>query len=87
MDTILISMFVMRVISSLIEFCGAVLFLKFNNVETALRINAVLGIIGPLFFTLISFLGLYSLAGKVSLVKLLIIFAGIILVIIGTATK
>ena len=87
MDTILISMFVMRLISSLIEFCGALLFLKFNSVETALRINAILGLIGPLFFSFISFVGLYSLAGRISLIKFLLIFTGILLVIIGTTTN
>lgn len=87
MDTVLISMFIMRLFSSLLELIGAILFLKFKRVEVTLRINAILGLIGPAVFTLVSFLGIHSLAGKVSLKKLIIILAGVILVLIGTATK
>lgn len=87
MDPILTSMAIMRVISSLIELTAAFLFLKGKSVETALRINASLGLIGPLIFMGVSLLGITSLSGKVSFIRLVIILTGVLLVLIGTATK
>jgi len=87
MDPILISMAIMRVISSLIELTAAFLFLKGKSVQTALRINASLGLIGPLIFMGVSLLGITSLSGKVSFIRLVIILTGVLLVLIGTATK
>ncbi|HHX24264.1 MAG: DUF2619 domain-containing protein [Tepidanaerobacteraceae bacterium] len=87
MDPILTSMAIMRVISSLIELTAAFLFLKGKSVQTALRINASLGLIGPLIFMGVSLLGITSLSGKVSFIRLVIILTGVLLVLIGTATK
>lgn len=87
MGPILTSMAVMRIISSLIELTAAFLFLKSKSVETALRINAVLGLIGPIIFMGVSLLGITGLSGKVSLAKLIIILAGVLLVLIGTTAK
>jgi hypothetical protein len=56
-------------------------------VETALRINALLGLVGPVIFAGVSFLGICAMAGKVSMAKLIIIFTGVILVLIGTSSK
>jgi len=85
MDPILTSMAIMRFISSLIELTAAFLFLKSRSVEKALRINAALGLVGPLIFAGVSLLGLAGLSGKVSFSKLIIIFIGIVLVLIGTS--
>jgi len=85
MDPILTSMAIMRFISSAIELVAALLFLKSKSVEKAIRINAVLGLIGPLIFLGVSLLGITGLSGKVSLTKLIIIFTGVILVLIGTS--
>ena len=38
----------------------------FNNVETALKINAVLAFIGPTVLLLVTSLGLVGIAGSVS---------------------
>jgi len=84
MDPILTSMAVMRFISSLIELAAAFLFLKSKSVEKALRINAALGLIGPLIFMGVSLLGIAGLSGKISFAKLIIIFVGVVLVLIGT---
>ncbi|HHY42830.1 MAG TPA: YqhV family protein [Thermoanaerobacterales bacterium] len=85
MDPILTSMAIMRFISSAIELVAALLFLKSKSVEKAIRINAALGLIGPLIFLGVSLLGITGLSGKVSLTKLIIIFTGVILVLIGTS--
>jgi len=79
-------MAIMRFISSLIELTAALLFIKSRSVEKAIRINAALGLVGPLIFTGVSILGLAGLSGKISFEKLIIIFIGILLVFIGTST-
>lgn len=87
MEPILTSMAVMRIISSLIELTAAFLFLKSKSIETALRINAALGLIGPMIFMGVSLLGITGLSGKASFAKLIIIFLGVMLVLIGTTAK
>jgi hypothetical protein len=86
-NPLLLSMAAIRFISSLIEFSAAILFLHSRSLETALRVNAVLGLAGPLVFAGVSLLGLAGLAGRVSWIKLVVIFIGIILVLIGTSSK
>ena len=57
MDPILIAMATMRFISALVEFGAAIIFLKSNSVVTATRINAGLGVFGPMIFLIVSLLG------------------------------
>ena len=78
------SMAAIRVISGLLEISVALLFLKGGRIENALRMNAFLGLIGPLIFLLVSVLGVVAIAVKVSWPKMIIICLGIILVLIGT---
>ncbi|MGB4461873.1 MAG: DUF2619 domain-containing protein [Tepidanaerobacteraceae bacterium] len=87
MDPILTSMAIMRFISSVIELAAAFLILNSRGVERALRINAALGLVGPLIFTAVSLLGLVGISGKLSFAKLLIILIGVILVLIGTSAS
>ncbi|HHW02373.1 MAG TPA: YqhV family protein [Thermoanaerobacterales bacterium] len=87
MNPYLVSMAAMRFISSMIEFCAALLFLHSREVETALRINALLGLVGPVVFAGVSFLGICAVAGNVSFAKLVVILTGVVLVLIGTASK
>lgn len=86
MEPVTVSMAVMRFISSLLELIAAILILKFRNVQTALRINAFLGLIGPMIFIGVSFLGIYNLADKLPWKKLILIFLGVILILIGTTS-
>jgi hypothetical protein len=73
-----------RVISGLLEIMVAIIFLKSGRVENALRMNAFLGLIGPLVFLLVSVLGVVAIAVKISWPKMIIICLGIILVLVGT---
>ncbi len=77
------AMAAMRVFSSLIEFSAAILMLKLNRVETALKINAVLAMVGPTVMCMVMALGLWGLAGKISLSRILIIIAGVCLIFYG----
>jgi hypothetical protein len=58
--------------------------LRINTIEAALRINAVLGLLGPVVLIAVSALGLWGLVERVSLAKLVIILCGSVLIIIGT---
>lgn len=84
---ILNNMALIRVISGVIEIGAALLFLKVGRVDTALRLNAILGLIGPLIFLAVSVLGIAALAVKLSWIKVVLISAGIILVLIGTKSS
>lgn len=78
------NMAIIRVISGLLEIIVAIIFLKGGRVETALRMNAFLGLIGPLVFLLVSVLGVAAIAVKLSWSKIIIVSLGIILVLVGT---
>ena len=78
------SMATIRVISGLLEIIVAFLFLKGGRVENALRMNAFLGLVGPLVFLLVSVLGVVTIAVKISWPKMVLVCLGIILVLIGT---
>ena len=78
------NMATIRVISGLIEIGVALIFLKMGRVDTALRMNAFLGLIGPLVFILVSVLGIAAIAVRLSWLKIGLLSLGIILVLIGT---
>ncbi|SHE34895.1 YqhV family protein [Desulforamulus putei] len=82
-DRIVFAMALLRCFSASIELTAAFLMLKFGRVETALKINAVLAMVGPSIMVLVTTLGLAGLAGKVSFSKLGIIFSGVVLIFYG----
>jgi len=67
-----------------LEVVVAVLMLKLNRIDSALRLNALLGLVGPLVFILVSALGLVGIAETLPLHKVLLITLGVILVVLGT---
>ncbi|MGI6036643.1 MAG: YqhV family protein [Limnochordia bacterium] len=73
----------LRVLAGTIEICAALLMLRFGRVDTALRINSLLGAIGPTILLLVSALGLAGLTGKISLDRYLIVVFGVLLIFIG----
>jgi len=84
-DRLVFGMAALRMLSSLIEFSAALLILfKFRRVEEAVRVNALLGLVGPTIFLLVSGLGLLGLAGRVPLGKMVLILLGIFFVLVGT---
>lgn len=78
-------MAMLRFISCIIEFTAAMLFLKFDSVEKALKINAVLALIGPTIMTVVMLLGLAGLSGRVPTSKFVIIIAGVVLIFWGVS--
>lgn len=72
-----------RLLSGLIELSAALLMLKLNRVDQAMKINAVLAFIGPIILLTVMTIGLAGLAGKVSFEKMVIIAIGVIFIFIG----
>lgn len=82
-DKFVFGMAAMRMISGLIEFSAALLMLKFNRVEAAMKINALLAFVGPIILLTVTTIGLAGLAGRVEPSKMVIIGMGVILIFIG----
>lgn len=82
-DKFVFGMAAVRMISSLIELSAALLMLKFNRVEDAMKINALLAFVGPIILLTVTTIGLAGLAGRVEPTKMVIIAAGVILIFIG----
>lgn len=78
------AMAVVRLLSASVELTAAVLIFRAMTVERALRINSLLGLLGPLIFISVSVLGLIGLSDRVSLSRALVIICGIALVFAGT---
>lgn len=82
-EKIVFGMAALRILSSTIEFTAALLMLRFNSVETAFKINAVLAMVGPTVMITVTALGLLGLAGKASPVGLASIVLGICFIFYG----
>ena len=82
-DKVVFGMAVMRLLSSSIELTAALLILKFDSIQTALKINAVLALIGPTIMTVVMIIGLTGLSGKIPLRNFLIILLGVALIFYG----
>jgi hypothetical protein len=78
------NMALIRIISGLLEIAVALVFLKAGKVEAALRMNAFLGLVGPLVFIAVSVLGIAAIAVKLSWYKVMLLSVGLLLVLIGT---
>jgi hypothetical protein len=75
----------LRLLSASLELLGAILMWRFGRLETAVRINGLLGLVGPVVLTVTMLLGLAGLAGRLPLAKLALIGAGVLLILVGTS--
>ncbi|NLW06458.1 MAG: YqhV family protein [Clostridia bacterium] len=82
-DKFVLAMAGMRVLSSLIELSAALLMLKYNRVDAALKVNAMLALVGPTIMFIVMALGLWGLAGKMPASRMLIIILGVGLIMYG----
>jgi hypothetical protein len=76
-----------RFFSASVELTAAVLMLRSGSLESAIGINAALGLVGPTLFAVVSAIGIAGLAGHVSWQKLALIFAGVVLVLFGATRR
>ncbi|OIJ20296.1 hypothetical protein BKP45_09530 [Anaerobacillus alkalidiazotrophicus] len=82
-ETAVLGMVILRIISGLIEITAASIMLKFNTVDKALMVNAALAIVGPIILISTMSIGLIGLADKLSYSKLLLVGLGVLLILIG----
>lgn len=73
-----------RFLSAGIEITGALLILRYGRVDTALRINGLLGLVGPTILISVTLLGIAGLAGRIVPAKIAIIFIGVYLILYGS---
>ena len=78
------NMALLRMIAGSLEIAAAILMIRLGKVGTALRINAFLGLVGPLILTTVCLLGLARLASQVSPVRLGMLGLGVVLILLGT---
>ena len=73
----------LRIVSSFLELCAAILIFYFNDVKEALVVNSMLAIIGPIIFMTITSIGLVQISHSLSFGKLILIVLGIAFILIG----
>jgi hypothetical protein len=78
-------MVMVRLLSASIELTGALLMWRLGRLETAVRINGLLGLVGPLVLSVTMLLGLAGLAGRLPAGKLVWIGLGVVLILFGTS--
>ncbi|AZO94231.1 YqhV family protein [Halocella sp. SP3-1] len=83
-NNILYLMIFLRIISSLIEMGAAGLMFYFKKIDTAIRINALLGLVGPIILILVTFLGLTGISSQLDFKKILLIGLGVFLILLGS---
>ena len=72
-----------RILSSLIEFSAAMLMLYLGTAPRALQVNAALALVGPIILVSVTMLGLWNLAGSVSITRIIAILLGVGLILYG----
>jgi hypothetical protein len=77
-------MAMIRFLSASVEITAAILMLRYNRVETALRINGVLGLVGPAILLVVTTLGVVGLSARLSAAKIALIFMGVYLILFGS---
>lgn len=81
---IVLTMALLRLVAGTIEITAALLMMKLGKVQSALKINAVLGLIGPAILTIVGCVGLLGLRTELSWSKLAIVGLGVLLIFLGT---
>lgn len=84
MDRYVQAMVLIRLFSALAELSGALVMAKMNRLESAVRINAILGLVGPMVLIAATAIGLVGLAGKLSTGKVILALCGVFLILIAT---
>lgn len=83
LERAIIAMALLRVLSGSIEVLAAYLMIRFNEIEKALMINSSLALVGPLILITTTAIGVYGIADKLSLGKLVWIFLGVGFILYG----
>jgi len=79
-----LTMALLRLLAGTLEISAGLLMVKLGRVESALKINAVLGLIGPVILTLVSGVGLLRLSTQLPWHRLTLVALGVLLIFWGT---
>ncbi len=77
-------MVLVRCLSAAAELTGALLMLRLNDLEAAVRVNGVLGLVGPLVLVTATAIGVAGLAHQLSPGRILLVFAGVAAILFAT---
>ncbi|WP_027417734.1 YqhV family protein [Aneurinibacillus terranovensis] len=83
LEKAIIGMALLRLLSGSIEIVAALLIIRLNEVEKALLVNSALAIVGPIVLLTTTTIGLIGLADRISMWKIIWIFAGIACIFVG----
>ncbi len=73
-----------RMLSACIEVFAALMLLRMADPRAMLRLNSLLGLVGPAIFITVSALGLAASLGRLQPGRVLVVLLGIALVVWGT---
>lgn len=77
-------MVLLRGISACVEVTAVLLMLRMTRIESLVRLNAALGLVGPGIFLAVSVLGLAGMAGRLQPGRFFLVALGVLLVLWGT---
>lgn len=83
-ELVLNGMRLLRLCSLLVEVIGLAWMIKATRVAELVRINALMGIAGPLIMVLVSLIGMGALAGDLKPGRLIMLGAGVLLILFAT---
>jgi len=74
----------LRLLSAFIECLAAIYILRLFRVEEALRVNALLGLVGPVILMLVTLIGLAGVAQRLSVERVVLILLAVVLIFLAT---
>jgi hypothetical protein len=83
-DAHILGVVLVRTMSGAAEILAAAYILRKGSLRTALRVNAVLGLVGPTALVLASAIAAAGLRGELGTARLLLVFVGVTLIILAT---
>ncbi|WP_446738968.1 YqhV family protein [Rummeliibacillus sp. BSL5] len=86
-DKSVLIMVVMRLISGSLEITAALFMFRFNNLEKAFYINTMLALVGPTVLIITTAVAMFGLADKISMTRMICLFAGVTLILISMNAK
>ena len=87
LESALLYMVILRIISGSIEITAAGLMYKFQDLEKALAINSMLALVGPTILIITTGIGIAGISEKISFLKMICLFSGVVLILISLKLK
>ena len=87
MEKALLLIVLLRIFSGSVEISAAALMFTFNDLEKAFYINSMLALVGPVILVLTTGIALSGLTEKISLLRIVCLFSGIVLILLSLKSK